>query len=113
MTRITRPRHDGRSRRGGSIGLALALLVTALAAVALTAAPASAATTTLDEPTTLSGQTPLGTTSFAAISVSGVVLTGDVDTSLEWTQAALLGVEFDRTSSGRAESSTRRTATRV
>ena len=95
MTRITRPRHDGRSRRGGSIGLALALLVTALAAVALTAAPASAATTTLDEPTTLSGQTPLGTTSFAAISVSGVVLTGDVDTSLEWTQAALLGVEFD------------------
>ncbi len=95
MTRVTRPPLGGRSRRGGGLGLALALLVTALAAVALTAAPASAATTTLTAPTSLSGQTPLGTTSFAAISISGVVLTGDVDTSLEWSQSALLGVEFD------------------
>ena len=95
MTRVTRPPLGGRSRRGGGLGLALALLVVALAAVALTAAPASAATTTLTAPTSHSGQTPLGTTSFAAISISGVVLTGDVDTSLEWSQAALLGVEFD------------------
>ena len=95
MTRVTRPPRGGRSRRGGGLGLSLALLVLALAAVAVTAAPASAATTTLTAPTSLTGQTPLGTTSFAAISVSGVVLTGDVDTSLEWSQSALLGVEFD------------------
>jgi len=95
MTIVTRPPRGGRSRRGGGLGLALALLVVALAAVAVTAAPASAATTTLTAPTSLSGQTPLGTTSFAAISISGVVLTGDVDTSLEWSQSALLGVEFD------------------
>ncbi|MCI0636045.1 MAG: hypothetical protein L0206_19335, partial [Actinobacteria bacterium] len=71
-----------------------ALFVAALAALAATTS-ASAATTTLTSPTTLSGDVTLGAVGITAETILGVTATATATMSLDWSQPAQLGTEFD------------------
>jgi PKD repeat protein len=88
-----RPRE--RSRPARRIAMAGALAVSGAAGLLIAAVPASASTvTTLTSPTTLSGSTDLSSLGVTATG-AGVTATFDLDTSLQWSQAASVGTTFD------------------
>jgi PKD repeat protein len=66
----------------------------ALAVVAALATSAHAATSTVTQPTTLSGSTTLSSTGITAIG-AGVTATFDLNETVDWTQAASIGVTYD------------------
>ena len=66
----------------------------ALAVVAAFATSAHAATSTLTSPTTLTGTTTLSSTGITATG-AGVTATFDLNETVDWTQAASIGVTYD------------------
>jgi PKD domain len=86
-------RRGGRSGTG-PLGLAAAAILLGLAALASTAATASAAPMSQTSPTTLTGSRTLSSLGVTATG-AGVTATFDLDTTLDWSQAASIGAAWD------------------